>query len=137
MWHTSPFRLCSRSQPQASPCNLTKARASAPSPCPPRQVSRQDSRAGDAARRRASVWESLRFALCTPVAVLSSMSPKLPPSATHSLRPQRGFLLCGNFSSFTAPSHWFRSCPYSFVSVISFFFRPTQVRGEFLAFWEV
>ena len=47
MWHTSPFRLCSRSQPQASPCNLTKARASAPSPRPPRRVSRQASRAGE------------------------------------------------------------------------------------------
>ncbi|KAJ8795074.1 hypothetical protein J1605_018661 [Eschrichtius robustus] len=45
-----------------------------------------------AARRRASVRESLRFALRTPVAALSSMAPKLPPSATRSLRPQRGFL---------------------------------------------
>ena len=84
-----------------------------------------------------SVWESLRFALHTPVAALSSLAPKLPPSATLSLRPWRGFLVCGNLSSFTAPSHWCRSCPYSFVSVISFFFCPTQVHGEFLAFWEV
>ena len=49
----------------------------------------------------------------------------------------RGFLVCGNFSSFTATSHSCRSHPYSFVSVFSFFFCPTQVRGEFLAFWEV
>ena len=28
-------------------------------------------------------------------------------------------------------------CPYSFVSVFSFFFCPAQVRGKFLAFWEV
>ena len=31
----------------------------------------------------------------------------------------------------------FFSSSYSFVSVISFFFCPTQVRGEFLSFWEV
>ena len=45
--------------------------------------------------------------------------------------------MCGNFSSFTAPSQRCRSCPYSFVSVFSFFFCPTPVHGEFLAFWEV
>ena len=43
----APFRLCSRSQPQSSPCDLTEARASAPSPRPPRRVSRQASRAGE------------------------------------------------------------------------------------------
>ena len=84
-----------------------------------------------AARRPSSVRESLRFALRTPVAALSFVAAKLPPSATRSLRLRRGFLVRGNLSSFTAPSHWCRSCPYSFVSVISFFFCPTQVRGEF------
>ena len=49
----------------------------------------------------------------------------------------RGFLVCGNFSSFTVPSQKCRSCPYSFVSVFSLFFCSTQARGEFLAFWEV
>ena len=68
-----------------------------------------------AGRPRSSVRESLRFALCTPVAALSSVAPKLSPSATRSLRPQRGCLVCGNLSSFTAPSHWCRSRPYSFV----------------------
>ena len=90
-----------------------------------------------AARHWSSVQESLRFALCTPVAALSSVAPKLPPSATRSLLPWRGFLVCGNLSSFTTPSHWCRSHPYSFVSVLSFFFCPTQVCGEFLAFGEV
>ena len=88
-------------------------------------------------RHRSSVRESLHFGLRSPVAALSSVAPKLPPSATHSLHPQRGFLVCGNLSSLTAPSQWCRSCPYSFVFVFSFFFCPTQVRGEFLAFWEV
>ena len=90
-----------------------------------------------AGQHRSSVRESLRFALRTPVAALSSVAPKLPPSATRSLHPRRGFLVCGNLSSFTAPSNWCRSHPYSFVSVFSSFFCPTQVRGAFLAFWEV
>ena len=41
----APFRLCSRSQPQSSPCDPTEARASASSPRPPRRVSRQASQA--------------------------------------------------------------------------------------------
>ena len=61
--------------------------------------------------------ESLHFTLRTPVAALSSVGPKLPPSATRNLRPRRGFLVCGNLSFFTAPSYWCRSCLYSFVSV--------------------
>ena len=73
---------------------------------------------------QSSVRESLHFALRTPVAALSSMALKLPPTATRSLCPRRGFLLCGNLSSFTAPSHWCMSRPYSFVSVISFFLLP-------------
>ena len=47
LWCANPFRLCSRSQPQSSPCDLTKARASAHSPRPPRRVSRQASWAGE------------------------------------------------------------------------------------------
>ena len=44
----APFRLCSRSQPQSSPWDLTSdARASAPSPRPPQRMSRQASRAGE------------------------------------------------------------------------------------------
>ena len=43
----APFRLCSRSQPQSSPWDPIEARASAPSPRPPRRVSRQASRAGE------------------------------------------------------------------------------------------
>ena len=48
LWRTSPFRLCSSSQPQSSPWDPpSKARASAPSPRPPRRVSREASRAGE------------------------------------------------------------------------------------------
>ena len=84
-----------------------------------------------------SVRESLHFAFRTPVAVLSSVAQKLPTSTTPCLCPRRGFLVCGNLSSFTPASHWFRSLPCSFVSVFSFLFCLTQVRGEFLAFWKV
>ena len=47
LWWANPFRLCSRSQPQSSPCNPTEAQASATSPPQPRPVSRQASRAGE------------------------------------------------------------------------------------------
>ena len=133
----TPFRLCSRIQPQSSPWDPTEARASAPRPLPSRQVSRQVSRAGEC------WWAPI---LCAGISLLCPLHPcccallrdsEASPSATRSLSPRRGFLVCGNLSSFTAPSHWGRSCPYSFVSVFSFFFCPTQVRGEFLAFWEV
>ena len=43
----APFRLSSRSQPQSSPWDPIKARASAPSPHPPRRVGRQTSQAGE------------------------------------------------------------------------------------------
>ena len=73
LWCANPFRLCSRHQPQSSPCDLTEARASAPSPARP--GGRADKPLGlvSAARRRASVQESLRFFLCAPVAVGSAL----------------------------------------------------------------
>ena len=52
-----------------------------------------------AGRHQSSVRESLRFALHTPVAALSSVAPKFPPSATRRLLPRWGFLVCGNLSS--------------------------------------
>ena len=79
----APFRLCSLSQPQSSPWDLIfEARASAPSPCLPQRVSRKPLRLVSAGQHGSSVQESLRFALYTPVAVLSSMAPKLPPNPT-------------------------------------------------------
>ena len=132
------FRLCSHSQPQSSPWDLTsEARASAPSLHPPQQVSRQASPAGEC-------WSAL--ILCGEISPLCSLHPcccvllrgsKASSPPTSCLHQWRGFLVCGNFSSFTAPSQRCRSLPYSFASVFSFFFCPTQVRGEFLAFWEV
>ena len=133
----APFRLYSRRQLQSSPQYQTEARASAPSPCPSRRVSRIASRAGEC-------WSA-------PI-LCAGVSPLCPPhpcgcallcgseaSPLHHLQspPAKGLLVCGNLSSFTAPSHWCRSPPYSFVSVFSFFFGPTLVREEFLAFGEV
>ena len=137
LWCANPFRLCSRHQPQSSPYNPTEARDSAPSPRLPRWVSRQASWAGEC-------W--LAPILCAQISPLcpphpcgcalfrgSEASPLCPPQSP----PVKGLPSGWKPSSFTAPSHWCRSHPYSLVSVISFFFCPTQVRGEFLAFWEV
>ena len=79
LWCTNPFRLCSHRQPQSSPCDPTEARASAPSPAHPGGGADKPLGLVSAAQRRASVRESLCFALRTPVAALSSVAPKLPP----------------------------------------------------------
>ena len=63
--HLAPFGLCSRSQPQSSPLGLTsEARASAPSPRPPRRLSRQASRAGEC---------------CSAPSLCARISPLCPP----------------------------------------------------------
>ena len=87
-------------------------------PVPPAPAGEQTSlSAGEFRSARSSALESVRFVLRTPVAVLSSAAPKLPHSASRSLHPRRGFLVCGHFSSFTALSRWCRTRPYPFVSV--------------------
>ena len=96
----APFRLCSRRQPQSSPCDPTETRASAPSPAHPGGGADKPLRLVSAARHRSSVWKSIHCALRIPVAALSSVALKLPPSTTCSLCPRRGFLVCGNLSSF-------------------------------------
>ena len=76
LWCSNPFRLCSRHQPQSSPCDPTKARASAPSPTRPGRGADKPLGLVSTARRRASVRESLRFSLCAPVAVGSTLLAK-------------------------------------------------------------
>ena len=73
LWCANPFRLCSRRQPQSSPCDPTEARASAPSPARPGGGADKPLRLVSAAQHRVSVRESLRFFLCAPVAVGSSL----------------------------------------------------------------
>ena len=125
-----------RSQPQSSPWDLTseEARASAPSPCPPWWVSRQASWAGEC-------WSAL--ILCAGISPLCSLHPcccallhgsEAAPSTTRSLHPRRGFLVCGNLSSFTAPSHWCRSRPYSLPLFFLFSFALPRYVGSFLPF---
>ena len=101
---------------------------------PPPRGSRQASRAGEC-------WSAP--ILCAGISPLCPLHPcgcallrgcKAPPSAPRSLRTRRGFLVCGNLSSFTSPSHWCRSRPYSFVSVFSFFFSLPRYVGSFLPF---
>ena len=106
-------------------------------PHPSWWVSRQASRAGEywsAPILRAGISPLCPLHPC--VCALLRGSKAFPAASPH-LCPRRGFLVCGNLSSFTAPSQRGRSCPYLFVSVFSFSFCPTQVRREFLAFWEV
>ena len=109
----APSGCVHAANPSPLPAIRPKPEPQPPAPAPAGGGADKPLRLVSAARRRASVRESLRFALCTLVAALSSVAPKLPPSATHSLRPRRGFLVCGNLSSFTAPSHGCRSRPYS------------------------
>ena len=133
----APFRLCSHSQPQSSPWDPTEARASAPSPRLPWRVSRQASRAGES-------WSAP--ILCAGISPLcpphpcgcalphgSEASPLRPPQCT----PAKGlpsmwkpFLLHSSLPLVQVP------VPI-LLSVFSFSFCSTQVRGEFLAFWEV
>ena len=63
--------------------------------------------------------ESLRFALCTPVAALSSVAPKLPPTLS---RPVKGlpsvwkpFLLHSSLSEVQVPSLFFCLCCFFFL----------------------
>ena len=65
-----------------------------------------------------SALPSAPLLLCSPSWLWS-----FPPT-TPSLYQWRGFLVCGNFSSFTDPSQRYRSCHYSFVSVFCFFLLP-------------
>ena len=133
----APFRLCSRRQPQFSPWGLTsEAKASAPSLHPPQRVSREASQVGECL---------LAPILCAGISLLcplhpcccallcgSKSSPPHPPSLPVKGLPSvwKLFLLHSSYPEVQAH-------PYSFVSVFPFFFCPTQVCGEFLAFWEV
>ena len=131
----SPFKLFSRSQPQSLPWDLTsEAQASAPSPHPPWLVSDKPLRLMNAGWHWSFVRECLWFALCTPVAALSFVAPKLPPWPPHRLHQWRGFLVCGKFSSFTAQFQRCRSHPYSFVSVFLISFALPWYVGSFLPF---
>ena len=133
------MRLCSRRQPQSSPCDPTEAGASAPSPNPPRPGSRQGSRAGEC-------W--LAPLLCAGISLLCPLHPcccallrgsEAPPPLPPAISPCEGdpsvwipFLLHCSLPLVQIPSLFFCLCFF-----FSFFFCPTQVRGEFLAFWEV
>ena len=69
----TPSGCVHAANPQSSPCDPTKARASAPSPALPSGRADKSLRLLSSARRQASVRESLRFSLCTPVAVGSAL----------------------------------------------------------------
>ena len=133
----APFRLRSCSQPQSSPWDPTEARASAPSPHPPQRVSRQASRAGEC--WPAPILRAGISPLCPPHPCGCALSRGFKASPLRHLQspPAKGlpsvwkpFLLHSSLPLVQVLSLFF-------VSFFSFFFYPTQVRGEFLAFWEV
>ena len=129
----APFRLSSHSQPQSSPWGLTsEARASAPSPHPPQQVSRQASQAGEC-------WSAL--ILCAGISPLCLLHPCCCTLLRGSEAPQPPSLPVKGL-----PSVWKLFLLHSSLPEVQvlflffclcFFFCPTQVHGEFLAFWEV
>ena len=73
-----------------------------------------------------------------PSAPLLLRSPpwlwSFPPPTPPRLCQLRGFLVCGNFSSFTAPSQRSRSHPYSFSLFFLFSFALPRYVGSFLPF---
>ena len=101
-------------------------------PPPAQQVSRQTPQAGEC-------WSAP--ILCAGISPLCPLHPcgctllrgseASPPPPSP---PVKGLLVCGNFSSFTAPSPRCGCHPYSIVSVFSFSL-PRYV-GIFLPFWK-
>ena len=111
----APFRLCSHSQPQSSPCDPTKARASAPSLRPLRWVSRQASRAGER-------WSALFLCagislLCPPCCCALLRGSEASPLCRPQSPPAKGlpsvwkpFLLHSSLPEVQVPSLFFCLC---------------------------
>ena len=120
----APIRLCSRSQPQSSPWDLTsKAQASTPSPHPPHRVSRQVSWASEC-------W--LAPILCVGISLLcplhpcccallcgseASPRPRHPPSPPVKgfLSVWKLFLLHSSLPEVQVPSLFFCPCFFFFL----------------------
>ena len=131
----APFRLCSCSQPQSTPWDLTsQARASAPSPHPPQRVSTQASLAGEC-------WSAL--ILCAGISLLCPLHPcccaLLPgfePSPTPPLSPPmkglpsvwKPFLLHSSLPEVQVPFLFFCLCFFSFSLALP------RYMGSFLPF---
>ena len=118
----APFRLCSRSPPQSSPWDPTKAGASAPSHHLPWRVSRQASRAGEC-------WSAL--ILCAGVSLLCPPHPcgcallrgsEASPLCHPQSLPMKGlpsvwkpFLLHSSLPLVQVPSLFFCLCYFFFL----------------------
>ena len=120
----APFRLCSYSQPQSSPWDLTsEAGASAPSTPPPWRVSRQASQAGEC--WSAPILCAGISPLCPPhpccCALLrgskASPPPTPPPSPPTKGLPSvwKPFLLHGSLSEVQVLSLFFCLCFFFFL----------------------
>ena len=111
-----------------------RSRASASNPARPGGGADKPLGLVNAARRRSSVREPLRSALCTPVAALSSVAPNLPPPppavSAREGAPSvwKPFLLHGSLPLVQAPSLFFCLCCFFFSFAL-----PRYV-GSFLPF---
>ena len=120
----APFRLCSRSQPQSSPWDLTsEARASAPSPHPSVPVGEQISLLGwcvlvstDPLCRNLSTLPSAPLLLRSPP-WLCSFRPPPPPSLPLKGLPRvwKPFLLHSSLPEVQVPSLFFCLCFFFFL----------------------
>ena len=101
----APSGCVHAANPSPLPAIRLEARVSAPSPRLPWQVSRQASWTGE--RWSAPLLCVGISPLCPPHPCCCALlrGSEAPPSATHSLHPRSGFLVCGYLSSFMAPSH--------------------------------
>ena len=86
----APSGCVHAANPSPLPAVRPKPKPQLPAPARPGGGAEKPLGLVSAGQHRSSMRESLRFALRTPVAALSSMALNLPPSATRSLRLRKG-----------------------------------------------
>ena len=140
LWRTSPLQAVFKQPTPVLSLGSDLRSPSLSSQPPLAPASEQTKPLGlvSAGRHRSSARESLRFALCTPVAALSSVAPILPPCPPHRSAPVKGlpsvwklFLLHGSLPEVQVPSLFFCLC------LFVFFLLPYPGTWGVFAFWEV
>ena len=136
LWHINPLQAVFMQPMQGSVLSLgltSKAQASATSPTHPSVWADKPLRLLSAGLHWSSVWESVLFALCTPVAVLSSVALKLPPPPPISTNEGAPYCV-ETFPPSQLPPRWAGPVP---ILLSLFFLLPYPGSGDFLALGEV